>query len=79
MAEVRCARCEREAPGLERAPLPGEAGLLVAKGTCLDCWEAWKVEQVRQINEYRLSPLDPEHYKRLIATMLEYLKLDPQP
>lgn len=76
MAEVSCSRCERTAPGLEAAPLPGEPGRLVHERTCLDCWEAWKAEQVRQINEYRLSPIDPAHYDRLIATMREWLRLD---
>ncbi len=75
MEMVSCSRCGRKAAGLERAPLPGEAGARVLAGTCAACWQEWKDEQVRQINEHGLSPVDPEHYRRLIETMDGFLGL----
>jgi Fe-S cluster biosynthesis and repair protein YggX len=75
MAEVHCARCDRTAPGLERPPLPGDDGAAVHARVCADCWKAWLGEQVKQINEYRISPADPNGYQFLLAQMRGFLNL----
>lgn len=77
MADVDCARCGRTRPGLETEPLPGPEGRLVLEGTCRACWEEWLREQVKLMNELRLSPIDPEHYRRLVQAMLAWLRLAP--
>lgn len=75
MCEVSCARCGTIAEGLALAPLPGEVGQRVRGGTCRNCWEAWLKAQVILINENKLSPANPEHYKRLIRDMTAFLNL----
>lgn len=75
MSEITCSRCGSTAPGLPRAPLPGDAGRLVLEQTCAACWEAWKTTQVKLINEYRLDVLDPAHFERLIVEMRAFLGL----
>jgi Fe-S cluster biosynthesis and repair protein YggX len=75
MADVHCARCDRTAPGLERPPLPGEDGAAVRSRVCADCWKGWLGEQVKLINETRISPADPDGYRFLLTQMRAYLHL----
>jgi Fe-S cluster biosynthesis and repair protein YggX len=75
MAGLRCRRCDQQGEALERAPLPGPAGERVLGGTCRTCWEAWRGEQVKLINELRLSPARPDHYALLVERMSAFLKL----
>lgn len=76
MADVRCAKCGSEAPGLERAPIPGPVGEAVLANTCASCWKEWLGMQVKYINEYRLSPLDPKHFEFLMEQARAFLNLD---
>jgi Fe-S cluster biosynthesis and repair protein YggX len=72
---LNCKRCGLEREGLSRAPLPGESGRRVLEATCRACWESWLGEQVKLINELRLSPAEPEHYELLLGRMSAYLRL----
>ncbi len=76
MAEVRCRRCDSTAEGLDAAPLPGSAGEMVLSQTCTACWENWRGEQVKLINENKLSPAKAEHYDFLVDRMKDFLKLE---
>jgi Fe-S cluster biosynthesis and repair protein YggX len=75
MPVVTCSRCKNERQGLERAPLPGEPGQTVLANVCASCWKEWLATQVKYINEYRLSPLDPKHYEFLLEQARAFLKL----
>ena len=75
MPESNCSRCESRAAGLERAPLPGELGQEVQAAICAPCWNEWLGAQVRLINEYRLSPVNPEHFAFLVKEMRTFLNL----
>ncbi len=76
MGDVRCRRCESEAPGLAAAPLPGAPGERVLAQTCRSCWDVWRGEQVKLINEHGLSPANAEHYQFLVDQMTGFLKLE---
>ena len=75
MAVVTCSRCKSQAPGLERAPLPGASGREIQENVCAACWKEWLGMQVKYINEYRLNPLDPRHFEFLLAQAKAYLAL----
>ena len=75
MATVTCTRCKNEKPGLLRAPLPGQPGQTILENVCASCWKDWLGTQVKYINEYRLSPLDPKHYEFLLEQARGFLKL----
>ena len=75
MGELRCKRCAVTGEALVDAPLPGEAGELILAGTCRSCWKVWCTEQVKLINENKLSPANPEHYEFLLTQMKGFLKL----
>jgi Fe-S cluster biosynthesis and repair protein YggX len=75
MAEITCSRCGAVSKPLERQPLPGKIGELVAAHTCPACWREWMGMQVRVINEYRLSPAEPQHFEYLVSQMKVFLNL----
>ncbi len=75
MAIVTCTRCKNAKQGLERAPIPGEAGQAILANVCASCWKEWLAMQVKYINEYRLSPLDPRHFEFLIEQARAFLML----
>ena len=75
MTDVTCSRCGQNRPGLERPPLPGPLGEAVARQVCQACWQEWKGTQVKYINEYRLSPLDPRHFEFLMEQMKTFVRL----
>ena len=76
MAEVRCRRCDSTAEGLQAAPLPGVVGETVLAQTCTSCWEIWRGEQVKLINENKLAPAKAEDYDFLVDRMKDFLKLE---
>ncbi len=75
MADVACVRCGASRAGLERPPMPGDLGQRLQRQVCAPCWQEWKSVQVRIINEYRLSPIDPQHFKFLMDQMTTFLGL----
>jgi Fe-S cluster biosynthesis and repair protein YggX len=75
MADVTCSRCKKHAPGLARAPLPGQPGRTILEHVCAACWQEWLGMQVKYINEYRLNPLDPRHFEFLLQQAAAFLGL----
>ena len=75
MATVTCTRCKNEKDGLERAPFPGEVGQTILSSVCAACWKEWLGMQVKYINEYRLSPLEPKHFEFLVEQASAFLML----
>jgi Fe-S cluster biosynthesis and repair protein YggX len=73
-----CVRCGRdgEPPPAQRVPFPPELRSRVLAAVCAACWQEWEAMEVKVINEYRLSFLDPEHRRMLQRTCLDYLKLE---
>jgi Fe-S cluster biosynthesis and repair protein YggX len=75
MSDFTCSRCGATDAPLDKAPLPGEVGQKVREQTCGRCWKEWLGAQVKLINEYRMSPVNPEHFKFLVKEMQTFLKL----
>ena len=75
MTEVTCSRCGDTRAGLERPPFPGPLGERVRQHVCAACWREWLGMQVKFINEYRLSPLDPQHFEFLTTQMRTFVNL----
>ena len=72
MSEVSCSRCGSTAAGLDRSPLPGEAGEAVLAQSCAACWREWLQTQVMLINEQRLSPANSEHFDLLMPSTAKW-------
>lgn len=69
---VNCVKLNREAEGLERPPYPGELGKRIYENVSKEAWQMWLGQQTMLINEYRLSPINPEHRKLLEEQMEKF-------
>ncbi len=70
---VTCALLGIEAEGLDYAPYPGELGQRVYDSICKEAWQRWVGHQTMLINEYRLTPIEPEARKFLETEMEKFL------
>lgn len=70
---VCCKYLNREAPGLERIPYPGELGKRIFEQISAQAWQEWVRHQTMLINEYRLSPIEPKARQFLVEEMEKFL------
>ncbi|HSM69777.1 MAG TPA: oxidative damage protection protein [Xanthomonadales bacterium] len=70
---VHCRVLDKELPGLNFQPYPGELGKRVYEEISAQAWQDWMDHQTMLINEHRLSPINPEHRKFLEAEMQKFL------
>jgi Fe-S cluster biosynthesis and repair protein YggX len=69
---VQCVVLKREAPGLDRAPYPGELGKRIFENVSKEAWAGWLKHQTMLINEYRLTPIEPKARKFLESEMEKF-------
>ena len=69
---VECVLLKQEAEGLDFAPYPGELGQRIFDNVSKQAWPQWLAHQTMLINEYRLTPIEPEHRKRLEGEMEKF-------
>jgi len=70
---VNCKKLDKECPGLEFLPYPGELGQRIYDEISQQAWDLWLQHQTMLINEYRLSMMDPEARKFLAEEMEKFL------
>jgi len=59
-----------EAEGLDYAPYPGDLGQRVYDNVSKEGWQRWLAHQTMLMNEYRLTPIEPEA-RQFLATEME--------
>ena len=69
---VNCVILKAEAEGLDFAPYPGELGQKIYDNVSKEAWQRWLGHQTILINEYRLTPIEPEARKFLETEMEKY-------
>jgi len=69
---VNCVILGKEAEGLDYAPYPGELGRRIYDGVSKEAWQRWLAHQTMLINEYRLTPIEPEARKFLEKEMEKF-------
>ncbi len=69
---VNCIILKAEAEGLDFAPYPGELGQKIYDNVSREAWQRWLGHQTILINEYRLTPIEPEARKFLETEMEKY-------
>ncbi|MEM7292783.1 MAG: oxidative damage protection protein [Pseudomonadota bacterium] len=69
---VQCVKLGVEAEGLERPTYPGELGKKIFLNVSREAWGGWVRHQTMLINEYRLTPVDPQARKFLEEEMEKY-------
>lgn len=55
---VSCVKLKKEAPGLEKAPFPGELGKRLFESVSEEGWNLWLEHQKMLMNEYRIDLSD---------------------
>lgn len=69
---VNCVILGKEAEGLDRMPYPGPLGQRIYDNVSKEAWQRWLAHQTMLINEYRLTPFEPEARKFLETEMEKY-------
>jgi len=69
---VHCVYLKREGQGLDYAPYPGELGQRIYDNVSREAWQLWLSHQTMLINEYRLTPIEPDARKFLEAEMEKF-------
>ena len=67
---VHCVKLNKDLPGLEAPPWPGELGQRIYQNVSVQAWKLWEDRQKMILNEYRLLPWQKEA-QELIARQLE--------
>jgi Fe-S cluster biosynthesis and repair protein YggX len=75
---MTCIRCGQpgDPPPAHRVPFPPAIKEKVLASICANCWKEWEEMEVKVINEYRLSFMEPEHRAMLQKTCLDFLKVE---
>ena len=68
--KVQCVKFQKELPGLDKAPWPGELGQRIFERVSAQAWKLWEDRMKMILNEYRLMPWQKEA-QELIAKHLE--------
>jgi Fe-S cluster biosynthesis and repair protein YggX len=69
---VKCVKLQKELPGLEAPPWPGEIGQRVYENVSAQAWKMWEDRQKMILNEYRLMPWQKEAQEMLARQMEEF-------
>jgi len=57
---VNCVLLGKESEGLDWAPYPGDLGQRIYDSVSKEAWQRWLAHQTMLINEYRLTPIEPQ-------------------
>ncbi len=69
---VNCVKLGKEAEGLDFPPYPGELGKKIYENVSKAGWQQWIRHQTILINEYRLTPVEPQARKFLEGEMEKF-------
>ena len=67
---VRCVKFQKELPGLDAPPWPGELGQRIYQNVSVQAWKLWEDRMKMILNEYRLMPWQKEA-QDLVAKHME--------
>ncbi len=68
--EVFCVKFQRQLPGLDTQPWPGELGQRIYENVSVEAWRLWEDRMKMILNEYRLMPFQKEA-QELVARHME--------
>mgnify|MGYP002820246986 FL=1 len=67
---VKCAKFQRELPGLPESPWPGELGQRIYENVSIQAWQELEERMKMLLNEYHLKPWEKEA-QELVANFME--------
>jgi Fe-S cluster biosynthesis and repair protein YggX len=68
--KVMCVKFQKELPGLDQVPWPGELGQRIFENVSAEAWKLWEDRMKMILNEYRLMPWQKEA-QELVARHME--------
>jgi Fe-S cluster biosynthesis and repair protein YggX len=68
--KVMCVKFQKELPGLDTSPWPGDLGQRIFDNVSKDAWKLWEERMKMILNEYRLMPWQKEA-QDLVAKHME--------
>jgi Fe-S cluster biosynthesis and repair protein YggX len=69
---VHCVKFQKDLPGLDEVPWPGELGQRVYDNVSKDAWKLWEERMKMILNEYRLMPWQKEAQEIVAKHMEEF-------
>ena len=69
---VFCQKFQKELPGLDAPPWPGELGQRIYENISLDAWKMWEERMKMILNEYRLMPWQKEAQQLVTKHMEDF-------
>jgi Fe-S cluster biosynthesis and repair protein YggX len=73
---VFCVKFQKQLPGLDKAPWPGELGQRIYENVSVDAWKLWEERMKMILNEYRLMPFQKEAQELVSKHMEEFFFSD---
>ena len=67
---VHCVKFQKDLPGLDTPPWPGDLGQRIYENVSAQAWKLWEERQKMILNEYRLMPWQKEA-QEIIAKHME--------
>ena len=67
---VLCVKFQKELPGLDASPWPGDLGQRIYEKVSAQAWKLWEERMKMILNEYRLMPWQKEA-QEIIAKQME--------
>ena len=71
--KVFCVKFQKEMPGLDAPPWPGELGQRIYENISLEAWKMWEERMKMILNEYQLLPFKKEAQELVARHMEEFL------
>lgn len=69
---IHCIKLNKEAEGLDFAPMPGELGKKIWQEVSKEAWAGWIKQQTMLINENRLNMADARARQYLLKQVEKY-------
>lgn len=69
---VKCMKMQKELPGLDEIPWPGELGERIYANISKEAWALWEETMKMILNEYRLMPWQKEAQTMMAQKMEEF-------
>lgn len=69
---VKCIKFQKEMPGLDEPPWPGDLGRRIYDSVSQEAWKLWEERMKMILNEYRLMPWQKEAQDLVARQMEEY-------
>ena len=70
--KVFCQKFQKEMPGLDAPPWPGELGQRVYENISVEAWKMWEERMKMILNEYRLMPWQKEAQQLVTKHMEDF-------